>query len=40
LLGSATEFPLNKSIVRESDIVVFSTSVPVGVSGGANPVMA
>ena len=36
LLSSATEFLLNKSMVREGEIVVFTAGVPVGVSGGAN----
>ncbi len=36
LLGSATEFLLNKGMVREGEIVVFSAGVPVGVSGGTN----
>jgi len=36
LLSSATEFLLNKDMVREGEIVVFTAGVPVGVSGGAN----
>ena len=36
LLSAATEFLLNKSMVREGEIVVFSAGVPVGVSGGTN----
>ncbi len=36
LLSSATEFMLNKNMVREGEIVVFTAGVPVGVSGGAN----
>lgn len=36
LLGSATEFLLNKGMVGEGEIVVFTAGVPVGVSGGAN----
>ena len=36
LLSSATEFLLNKGMVREGEIVVFTAAVPVGVSGGAN----
>jgi pyruvate kinase len=36
LLSSATEFLLNKGMVREGEIVVFTAGVPVGVSGGAN----
>jgi len=36
LLSSATEFLLNKGLVQEGEIVVFTAGVPVGVSGGAN----
>ncbi|QQS54816.1 MAG: pyruvate kinase [Candidatus Competibacteraceae bacterium] len=36
LLSSATEFLLNKGMVREGDRVVFTAGVPVGVSGGTN----
>ncbi|MCB1776464.1 MAG: pyruvate kinase [Candidatus Competibacteraceae bacterium] len=36
LLSSATEFLLNKGMVQEGEIVVFTAGVPVGVSGGAN----
>jgi len=36
LLSSATEFLLNKGLVREGQIVVFTAGVPIGVSGGAN----
>lgn len=38
LLGSATEFLLNKGMAREGEIVVFSAGVPVGVSGGTNAI--
>ncbi|HAO32893.1 MAG TPA: pyruvate kinase [Candidatus Competibacter sp.] len=36
LLSAATEFLLNKGMVREGEIVVFSAGVPIGVSGGTN----
>ena len=36
LLNSATEFLLNKNMVQEGEIVVFSAGIPVGVSGGTN----
>ncbi len=36
LLGSATEFLLNKNLVREGEIVVFTAGVPIGASSGAN----
>ncbi len=36
LLSSATEFLLNKGMVREGETVVFTAGVPVGVSGGTN----
>ncbi len=36
LLSSATELLLNKGMVREGEIVVFTAGVPVGVPGGAN----
>ena len=36
LLSSAAEFLLNKSMVQEGEIVVFTAGVPVGVSGGTN----
>ena len=36
LLTSATESLLNKGMVREGEIVVFTAGVPIGVSGGAN----
>ena len=36
LLSSATEFLLNKGMVREGERVVFTAGVPVGVSGGTN----
>ncbi|MCB1781448.1 MAG: pyruvate kinase [Candidatus Competibacteraceae bacterium] len=36
LLSSASEFLLNKGMVQEGEIVVFTAAVPVGVSGGAN----
>ncbi len=36
LLSSATDFLLNKGMVREGGIVVFTAGVPVGVSGGTN----
>ena len=36
LLTAATEFLLNKGMVEEGVIVVFSAGVPVGVSGGTN----
>ena len=36
LLTSATESLLNKSMVREGEIVVFTAGVPIGVPGGAN----
>ena len=36
LLESATEFLLNKGIVREGEIVVFTAGVPIGVSGSTN----
>ena len=36
LLSAATEFLLNKDMVREGQIVVFTAGVPVGASGGAN----
>lgn len=36
LLRSATDFLLNKGMVREGEIVVCSAGVPVGVSGGTN----
>jgi len=36
LLAAATEFLLNKGMVEEGVIVVFSAGVPVGVSGGTN----
>ncbi len=36
LLSSATEFLLNKNMVQEGEIVVFSAGIPVGVSGGTN----
>lgn len=36
LLSAATAFLLNKGMVREGEIVVFSAGVPVGVSGGTN----
>ncbi|MCP5159088.1 MAG: pyruvate kinase [Gammaproteobacteria bacterium] len=36
LLSSATEFLLNKGMVQEGEIVVFTAGVPVGMSGGAN----
>ncbi|HAS52391.1 MAG TPA: pyruvate kinase [Gammaproteobacteria bacterium] len=36
LLSSATECLLNKGMVQEGEIIVFTAGVPVGVSGGAN----
>ncbi len=36
LLTSATESLLNKSMVVEGEIVVFTAGVPIGASGGAN----
>jgi hypothetical protein len=36
LLTAATEFLLNKGLIQEDEIVVFSAGVPVGVSGGTN----
>ncbi len=36
LLESATEFLLNKGIVREGEIVVFTAGIPIGVSGSTN----
>lgn len=36
LLSSATHFLLNKGMVQEGDILVFTAGVPVGVLGGTN----
>ena len=36
LLESATALLLNKSLVQEGEIVVFTTGMPIGVVGGAN----
>lgn len=36
LLSAATELLLNKNMVQEGEIVVFTAGVPIGSSGGAN----
>jgi len=36
LLTSATECLLNKGMVAEGEVVVFTASVPIGVPGGPN----
>ena len=36
LLESATALLLNKSLVQQGEIVVFTAGMPIGVAGGAN----